>query len=279
MTGTTTLTTIPAMNEYEQRFSGIRRLYGHVAADLITASHVCIIGVGGVGSWAAEALARTGVGHITLIDHDDIAASNSNRQIHTLSDTLEQSKVDTMARRIRQINPLCRVDAIDDFVTDANLSKHLDRQYDAVIDAIDSIKFKAAIIYYCKRNKIPVITTGGAGGLTDPTRIEIADLSRTWNDPLAAKVRATLRNRYGYSKNTKRSFGVPCVFSSEQQRYPKQDGSVGHQKPGVKGASLDCNFGFGSATFVTGTFGFAAAGWAINKCIAVKTAQPSETSD
>ena len=267
------------MNDFEQRFGGIRRLYGVAPAQAIASSHVCVIGIGGVGSWAVEALARSGVGKITLIDHDDIAISNTNRQIHTLSYTLEQSKVEVMAERIKQINPDCQINAIDDFITDANLEKHLQGNYDVVIDAIDSIKFKAAIIYYCKRNKIPIITTGGAGGLSDPTRIEIIDLSRTWNDPLAARVRATLRNRYGFSKNTKRSFGVPCVFSGEQQRYPRDDGSVSHQKPGVKGASLDCNFGFGSATFVTAGFGFAAVSWAIDKCVALKTEHRTQTTD
>ena len=171
------------MSEYDERFAGIARLYGTQPAEIIRAAHICVIGIGGVGSWSAEALARSGIGKITLIDHDDIAASNTNRQIHTLSDTLAQSKVEVMATRIRQINPECQVNAIDDFVTETTLQKYLQQDYQCVIDAIDSIKFKAAMIYYCRRNKIPIITTGGAGGLTDPTKIEIADLSRTWNDP------------------------------------------------------------------------------------------------
>ena len=255
------------MNDYDARFAGIRRLYGAAEADIIRSAHICVVGIGGVGSWSAEALARSGVGRISLIDHDDIAASNSNRQIHTLSSTLEQSKVEVMAERILQINPDCDVRFIDDFVTDSNMQKYLHGDYHFVIDAIDSIRFKAAMIYYCRRYKIPIITTGGAGGLIDPTQIQVADLSRTWNDPLAAKVRATLRNKYGFSKNTKRSFGVPCVFSTEQQRYPNTDGSVGHAKPGIKGASLDCNFGFGSSSCVTASFGFAAVAWALRKTI------------
>ena len=174
---------------YSERFAGIQRLYGINHADQIRQAHICIIGIGGVGSWAAEALARSGVGHITLIDHDDIAASNINRQIHSATSTLNQSKVVVMAERIADINPECQCHAIDDLITDANLQKYLLRDYDFVIDAIDSIKFKAAILYFCKRNKIPVITTGGAGGLIDPTKIDIIDLAKTWNDPLAAKVR------------------------------------------------------------------------------------------
>lgn len=255
------------MNNFENRFGGIARLYGQQAFHKLQQSHVCVIGIGGVGSWAAESLARTGVGQLTLIDHDDIAESNINRQIHSLSNTLEQSKVEAMAQRIKQINPACQVNVIDDFITEANCKKHLDHNYDYVIDAIDSIKFKCAIIYYCKRNKIPVITTGGAGGLTDPTMISVADLAKTWNDPLAAKVRSQLRYEYGYTKNTKRSFGIKCVFSTEQQRYPKADGSVDYAKPGVKGVHLDCSLGFGSATHITATFGFVAAAKAIDGLI------------
>ena len=258
------------MSDYDERFGGIKRLYGVQQANIIKQAHVCLIGIGGVGSWAAEALARSGVNQLTLIDHDDIATSNTNRQIHTLSDTFERSKVEVMASRIQQINPQCSINVIDDFITETTLEKYLLANYDFVIDAIDNIRFKAAIIYYCKRNKIPIITTGGAGGLTDPTKIDVVDLSKTWNDPLAAKVRATLRNKYGFSKNNKRSFGIPCVFSSEQQRYPKQDGSVGHTKPGIKGATLDCNFGFGSSSVVTASFGFAAAAKTINKLLEMK---------
>ncbi|MCW9012190.1 MAG: tRNA cyclic N6-threonylcarbamoyladenosine(37) synthase TcdA [Gammaproteobacteria bacterium] len=255
------------MSEYDQRFGGIRRLYGTKEAEILRQAHVCIIGIGGVGSWAVEALARSGIGSITLIDHDDIAASNINRQIHSLTDTLDQSKVEVMAQRIRQINPDCQCHIIDDFITDTNLEKYLKADYDYVIDAIDSIKFKCAIIYYCKRNKIPIITTGGAGGLIDPTAISVADLAKTWNDPLAAKVRSQLRYQYGYTKNPKRSFGIKCVYSTEQQRYPSNDGSVCHAKPGVKGVNLDCNMGFGSSTTVTATFGFVAAAQVMQKLV------------
>ena len=247
------------MSEYEERFGGIRRLYGLEQAEKLRRAHICVIGIGGVGSWAAEALARSGIGSITLIDHDDIAESNINRQIHSLSDTLDRSKVEVMAERIRQINPECQCNIIDDFITDTNLEKYLSTDYDYVIDAIDSIKFKCAIIYYCKRNKIPIITTGGAGGLIDPTAITVSDLAKTWNDPLAAKVRSQLRYQYGYTKNPKRTFGIKCVYSTEQQRYPKTDGSVCHAKPGVKGVNLDCSMGFGSSTAVTASFGFVAA--------------------
>jgi len=246
------------MSDYDIRFGGIARLYGKQALEIFRNSHICVVGIGGVGSWAVESLARTGFGEITLIDHDDIATSNINRQIHSLSVTIEQSKVETMAERIKQINPECKVNIIDDFITETNCQKHLQQNYDYVIDAIDSIKFKCAIIYYCKRNKIPVITTGGAGGLTDPTKIEIVDLAKTWNDPLAATVRSQLRNQYNFTRNPKRSFGIKCVYSTQQQQYPTDDGNVEYAKPGVKGVQLDCALGFGSATQVTATFGFIA---------------------
>ncbi len=236
--------------------------------------HICVIGIGGVGSWAAEALARSGVGQITLIDHDDIALSNINRQIHTLDTTLEQSKVLTMQDRIRQINPHCQCHAIDDLLTENNLSQYILPAYDYVIDAIDSVKHKSALIYYCKRNKIPLITMGGAGGLVDPTAIEITDLSKTYNDPLAAKVRSQLRYHYNFSRNPKRRFGIECVFSTEQPLYPQADGSVGQAKPGVKGVSLDCNFGYGSSACVTSVFGFAAAARAIEKSLLKKQRTP-----
>ncbi len=255
--------------DYQQRFDSIGRLYGQAALPVLQSLHICVIGLGGVGSWAVESLARTGVGRLTLIDYDEVALSNTNRQLHALTDNAGRKKNQVMAERVAQINPECQCTIIDDFLTETTMDDYLSplRGYDYVIDAIDSIKFKAALIYYCKRNKIPVITTGGAGGLTDPGHIKIADLSKTHNDPLAAKVRSRLRQEYGFSKNTKRNFGVECVFSSQQQLYPKADGTVSHEKPGIHGVSLDCRFGYGSATFVTATFGFFAAARALNKIL------------
>ena len=255
------------MNKDDQRFAGIARLYGKEAAQWIAEMNVCVIGAGGVGSWAVEALARSGVGAMTLIDYDEVCASNLNRQVHALESVIGQKKTLVMQQRVHDINPACRVTIIDDYITDRNLFDYLppDRPFDYVIDAIDSIKFKAALIYHCKRNKMPVITTGAGGGLTDPTQIQVRDLSRTFNDPLAAKVRAELRARHGFSRNTKRYFGVECVFSTQQQVYPKADGSVGQQKPGIHGVHLDCSMGYGSATFVTGTMGFVAVSRAIEK--------------
>jgi len=255
------------MSEYEVRFAGIQRLYGVDNAASIRNFHVCVIGIGGVGSWVAEALVRSGVGEITLIDNDDIAESNMNRQIHTLSDTLGQQKVRAMAERLLQINPDLKCHLIDDFITVKTYEEFLSRGYDYVVDAIDSIKFKSLMISFCKRNKMPIIMIGGAGGLTDPSKIMISDLSKTYNDALAAKVRSQLRQEYGFTKNTKRRFGIECVFSPQQQMYPKPDGSVSHEKPGIHGVSLDCRFGYGASACVTATFGFIAAARVIEKLL------------
>lgn len=260
----------------EEGFAGISRLYGEKAFALIKDMHVCVIGIGGVGSWVVEALARSAVGNITLIDYDTIALSNINRQIHTLSSTLDKKKCVAMQERVQQINPDCKVTIIDDFITLDNMADLLGHGYDYVVDAIDSIKFKAGLIYHCKRNKIPVITTGGAGGLTDPAAIQVVDLSKTYNDALAAKVRSTLREQYNFTKNSKRSFRVDCVFSSQQQLYPKEDGTVSHEKPGIHGVSLDCRFGYGAASFVTGTFGFIAVAHLIKKFLKKQLNGPAE---
>jgi len=256
-------------SDYDQRFGAIQRLYGDRAYALLPHLHFCVVGIGGVGSWAVEALARSGVGRLTLIDFDEVALSNINRQLQARSDTVKQKKIQVMAERIAQINPECECHSIDDFITTENIATYLNKThgYDYVIDAIDSIKFKAAMIYYCKRNKIPIITTGGAGGLTDPTQIQIKDLSRTYNDALAAKVRSALRDQHNFSRNTQRYFGVECVFSTQQPVYPKPDGTVSHEKPGIHGVHLDCRFGYGSVTFVTAAFGMAAAGRALDKTL------------
>ncbi len=262
------------MSEYQERFAGLRRLYGEEAYALLKQLHIGVIGVGGVGSWVVEALARSGIGEITQVDFDEIANSNVNRQVHALTETVGEKKIAVMTKRVREINSECRVHAIDDFINMDNMQSILDRGYDCVVDAIDSIKFKAAMINHCRRNKIPIIATGGAGGLSDPTMIKVDDLSRTYNDPLAAKVRRQLRDEYGFTRNSKRTFGVECVFSSQQQVYPKADGSVSYEKPGIHGVSLDCRFGYGTSSTVTATFGFVAAARAIDKVLKKKLRQP-----
>ncbi|GGO87606.1 tRNA threonylcarbamoyladenosine dehydratase [Marinobacterium nitratireducens] len=251
-------------NDFDLRFGGSRRLYGQDAVELYRRSHVCVIGIGGVGSWVAEGLARTGIGRITLIDLDDVCVTNTNRQIHALSSTVGRSKALVMAERIEAINPECRVQPIEEFITRDNIPELISREYDYVVDAIDSLREKAALIAHCKRNKIPLITVGGAGGQTDPTRIAIADLSKTSQDPLAAKVRSFLRRHYGFSKSKK--FGVDCVYSTEQLVYPQPDGSVCQQKTLSDGNTrLDCDGGFGASVCVTASFGFVAVSRLLQK--------------
>ncbi|WP_162975714.1 tRNA threonylcarbamoyladenosine dehydratase, partial [Pseudomonas aeruginosa] len=176
----------------EQRFGGIGRLYGREGLQRLADSHVAVVGIGGVGSWAAEALARSGVGEISLFDLDDVCVTNTNRQVHAIEGSVGKAKVEVMAARIRAINPACRVHAVADFVTRETMAEYI-VDFDYLIDCIDSVAAKAALIAWCKRRKIPVITTGGAGGQVDPTQIQVADLNKTFNDPLAAKVRSTLR--------------------------------------------------------------------------------------
>ena len=252
--------------EYLQRFSGLARVYGEAALPPLQRARFCIVGIGGVGSWAAEACARTGIGSITLIDHDDIDISNTNRQLHTTVDSLQRSKVEVLRERILAINPECNCNAIDDLVTRGNIEKFELAQYDYVIDAIDHVSHKLTLMHHCRRNKIRCISTGGAGGLTDPTQIAIKDLTLSFNDPLLAKVRSTLRQQLDYSRNPKRRYAMDCVFSTEQPIYPVGDGTVSYEKPEMsERATLDCASGIGSFVGVTACFGFTAAAHAIKK--------------
>ncbi|MBK5073301.1 tRNA cyclic N6-threonylcarbamoyladenosine(37) synthase TcdA [Budviciaceae bacterium CWB-B4] len=254
---------------YLQRFSGVARLYGQSALTLFSQAHVCVIGIGGVGSWAAEALARSGIGHLTLIDMDDVCVTNTNRQIHALRQTVGQPKGEVMARRIAEINPECEVTCIDDFITADNVAEYLTKQFDYVIDAIDSVRPKAALLAYCRRNKIPVVTTGGAGGQIDPTQIQVVDLAKTIQDPLAAKLRERLKSDFGVVKNGKGKLGIDCVFSTEQLVYPQADGSVCAVKSTAEGPKrMDCASGFGAITMVTASFGFIAVSHALKKMLA-----------
>jgi tRNA A37 threonylcarbamoyladenosine dehydratase len=264
------------MSAEDPRFAGIARLYGIEGLARLRAAHVAVVGIGGVGSWAAEAMARSGVGEISLFDMDDVCVSNSNRQLHALSGTIGQPKVEVMAERILAINPDCIVHAVADFVTRDTMAECITPDMDFVIDCIDSVNAKAALISWCKRRKIQMVTTGGAGGQIDPTLIQIADLNRTFNDPLASKVRSTLRRDYGFSRTPNRHYSVPCVFSSEQLRYPKPDGSICLEKKFVgEGVKLDCAGGFGAVMMVTATFGMVAATRAVDKLVA-GTRRPSE---
>jgi tRNA A37 threonylcarbamoyladenosine dehydratase len=251
---------------YRERFAGLARVFGETALETLAGAHFCVVGVGGVGSWAAEACARSGIGRITLIDHDDISIGNTNRQLHTTADTLGRSKVEVLRERILAINPECVCNAVDDLVTRGNVDRFEFAQFDYVIDAIDHVSHKLTLMHHCRRNKIRAVSTGGAGGLTDPTQIVVKDLMLCYNDPLLAKVRSTLRQQLGYSRNPKRRYGMDCVFSTEQPLYPAGDGTVTYEKPEMnERATLDCDTGVGSFVGVTACFGFTAAAHAIRK--------------
>lgn len=244
-------------DDYTFRFGGIARLYGEAALERFRNSHVAVVGIGGVGSWAAEALVRSGVGEITLFDLDDICVSNINRQIHAMQGTVGQMKVDAMATRLQEINPQLTVHAQHTFITPGNVDSLLHKGFDYVFDATDSVKAKTAMIAFCTRNKIKLLCSGGAGGQIDPTQIQIADLNKTIQDPLLAKIRNNLRRLHGFSRNPKRKYRVDCVFSTEQLVYAQADGSVCQKKPDGNGpAKLDCASGFGAVTHITATFAF-----------------------
>ncbi|MEH6490800.1 tRNA cyclic N6-threonylcarbamoyladenosine(37) synthase TcdA [Halopseudomonas sp.] len=253
----------------DPRFGGIARLYGVDALARLQASHVVVVGIGGVGTWVAEALGRTGIGRITLIDLDEVCVTNTNRQLPAMDGNIGRPKVEVMAERLRAINPACVVNPVLDFVSAANVADYLGDDVDCVVDCIDSIKAKVALIAWCRRRKLAVITTGGAGGQIDPTQVTVSDLSKTVNDPLAAKARSQLRRDHNFPKaDSKRSFGVPCVYSKEQLRYPMPDGSVCQQKSFVgEGVRLDCAGGFGAVTMVTATFGMVAAAQAVQRIL------------
>lgn len=262
---------LPEDIDFERRFGGIARLYGAAGLERLQAAHVCVVGIGGVGSWVAEALARSAVGRITMIDLDNVAESNINRQIHALSGTLGQAKVSAMAERIAQINPYCRVTEVEDFLTADNLGEMIGaRRFDYVIDAIDNVRAKTALIAYCREQGISLITIGGAGGQMDPTRIEIRDLSRTEQEPLLAKVRKRLRAHHGFPRGPKSKFGIDAVFSTEPLRFPEPVSSCvidDANAPAVTG--LNCA-GFGSSMVVTASFGLVAAAQVLRKLAGVK---------
>lgn len=251
--------------DFERRFGGLARLYGAEAAARLGGLHVCVVGIGGVGSWTVEALARSGIGRLTLVDLDHVAESNINRQVHALGATLGQAKVLAMRDRVADINPACEVACIEEFVTPDNAATLLPA-CDGVVDAIDQVRAKAALIAHCRRAGIPLVTTGGAGGRADPTQLRVDDLSRTVQDALASKVRARLRKEYGFPRDPKKKFGVDCVYSIEPIRRP-QGAACDVDEAGLHG--LNCA-GYGSTVCVTAPFGFAAAARLLARLLAGK---------
>ncbi|MDP6944079.1 MAG: tRNA threonylcarbamoyladenosine dehydratase [Myxococcota bacterium] len=245
------------MSDYLDRFGGVGRLVGDEGLERLSSAHVCIIGIGGVGSWAAEALARTGVGRLTLVDMDDVCITNTNRQVHAVDGVVGRPKVSAMAERIAAVNPDCQVAALAEFFTAETADDILERGFDFVVDAIDTVKHKCVLIVRCRAAGIPIVTVGGAGGKVDPAQIAVADLTVSTHDGLLRRVRKKLRQDHGLGSEG--PWDLPCVFSTELPRFPTPEGGICDQPSPDTSLRLDCASGYGTASFVTGAFGFAAA--------------------
>lgn len=260
---------LPTHADPDPRFAGIERLYGAGAQAILASSHVCVIGLGGVGSWAAEALARSGIGALTLVDGDEVCVSNVNRQSHALDGQFGRAKVDVIAERVRAIDPACRVTATQRFVTPEGVPTLFDAPFDYVFDACDALQVKIDVAAFCRRRKTPIIVCGSAGGRVDPTRIVVRDLAKTEQDVLLAKVRRGLRDEYGWTRNPDRYFGVLAVYSMEPARYVQADGRMACVKPQDAEAAfrIECGGGLGSAMHVTAAFGLVAVGRIIERIL------------
>ena len=250
------------------RFAGVERLYGRGAVARLAQCRLALVGVGGVGSWAAEALVRTGIGGLTLIDADDVCVSNTNRQSHALAGAFGRAKVDVLGERLRAINPALQLEAVPAFLTPPTIGQMLDRGYDAVLDACDAFRVKVEMIAFCRRRKLPIVVSGSAGGRTDPTQVRVRDLARVEHDVLLAQVRRKLRDEFGYTRNPQRDFGVPAVYSLQHPRYLQPDGSVATRRPDpAMPRRLDCGGGLGASMHVTATFGMAGAGRIVERLL------------
>ena len=259
---------IVRVTDYDQRFGGIARLYGDPALARLREAHVCVIGLGGVGSWSVEALARSGLGRFTLVDLDEICVTNINRQIHALDATVGQPKAEALAHRIRIINPAATVHPVQQFFTAATADQIFHQPFDYVIDGIDSVSNKCRLIALCRHRHIPLITCGAAGGRRDPTAIRITDLAHSSHDRLLAQVRKQLRTEHAFPRDPE-PFGIACVFSPETPVAPEPTEAACANLPDPEPADAplrrNCNSGLGSASFVTGAFGFAAAAHVVSQ--------------
>jgi len=251
-------------SDLKHRFGGIARLYGQSALDRFLGARVAVIGIGGVGSWAVEALARSGIGHLTLVDLDEICVTNVNRQLHAMDGQIGKQKADVMAERARAIHPGCEVQVHPGFFTEKTAATILDPGFSGVIDAIDSLRHKAHLLAECSARRIPVVTCGGAGGRRDATRIRVCDLAYSGKDALLHQLRRSLRKDYGFPLTPMGSkpepLGIDAVFSDEAPVFPQCDGGVSTDRPDGTNLRLTCESGYGTATHVTAGFGMIAAG-------------------
>jgi tRNA A37 threonylcarbamoyladenosine dehydratase len=249
--------------DHTERFGGLARLYGAAALPRLAAAHVAVVGVGGVGSWVVEGLARSGIGALTLIDLDDVCVTNVNRQLPALEGTIGRPKVAVLGERVRLINPAGRVTAVTEYFTAASAERLLVGRFDFVVDCIDLMSHKALLIGESRRRGYPVLTVGAAGGKQDPTQVRVGDLGDVWGDELLRQVRRKMRRDHGFAPGTqkgKMKFDVRCVWSSELPVYPWADGNCHAEPEPGSNLRLDCATGFGTSVAVTGTFGLVAAG-------------------
>lgn len=250
---------------YLTRFGGLGRLLGAAALPRLHAAHVAVIGLGGVGSWVVEGLARSGVGALTLVDLDDVCVTNTNRQSHAHEGNIGRPKVEALAERVRAINPDCRVTTVPEFFTAQTAAPLLATRFDWVVDCIDRMSNKALLIAACVQRGQPVLSVGAAGGKRDATRIKVTDLGGSHGDDLLRLVRKKLRRDHGFAHGEGNEYGVPCVSSNERPVYPRADGTCSPEpEPGTT-LRLDCASGFGTGVFVTGAFGLVAAGEVVRR--------------
>jgi tRNA threonylcarbamoyladenosine dehydratase len=253
------------------RFGGVARLYGNAALEGFASARVAVVGIGGVGTWAVECLARSGVGNLTLVDLDEICVTNVNRQIHALDGQIGMQKAEAMAARVRAIHPACEVSVVSAFFNERTAEDILAPGFDAVVDAIDTLRHKALLVTECHARGIPVVTCGAAGGRRDPTRIRAADLSVSGGDPLLHSLRRKLRRDHGFPTipmGTKPTpLGIDAVFSDEPQVFPDGEGGISCERDALQneGPRLGCDAGYGSAAHVTGCFGMIAAGLVLER--------------
>jgi tRNA A37 threonylcarbamoyladenosine dehydratase len=252
-------------DDFEQRFGGIARLYGRAGLERLRAARVCVVGVGGVGSWTVEALARSGVGALTMIDLDDVCVTNVNRQLPALDGQIGRPKVEVLAERVQLINPACTIDAVTDFFTAGSAARLLEPGFDFVVDATDKLSNKCAIITAGRERGYPVLTIGGAGGKRDGTAVRVVDLAHSVQDELLRQVRRKLRQECGFPRDVTQDFGVACVYSPEKPVYPWADGTCSAEPEAGSSLKMDCASGFGSVTHVTAAFGLAATGEVIRQ--------------
>ncbi len=249
-------------DDFHDRFGGLARLFGRAALERLQRAHVCVVGLGGVGSWTVEGLARSGIGALTLIDLDDVCITNVNRQLPALDGQIGRPKATVLAERVRLINPACRVETALEFFTAATAGRLLATPFDYVVDAVDRMSIKALLIAECRQRGLPVLTVGAAGGRRDPMRIRTGDIGEA-GDELMRQVRKKLRRDHGFIVGEHRGItrmGIRCVWSEERPVYAWADGTCAPEAEPGANLKLDCETGFGSAVFVTGMFGLAAAG-------------------